>query len=104
VPWIDVVAPPILSKEWVMKNELLERLLSTLDIGIEAFAVCELRSGFRLVLKPVSAIEVHYVLKGTVHMTVAGASPIGCGPGSLIVVPPEQLVARRGIKQNDEKN
>ena len=71
-----------------MKNEFLERLLSTLDIGIEAFAVCELRRGFRLVLKPVSAIEVHYVLMGTVHMTVAGASPIVCGPGSLIVVPP----------------
>lgn len=71
-----------------MKNKLLERLLSTLDIGIEAFAVCELRRGFRLVLKPVSSIEVHYVLKGTVHLSVGGASPIVCGPGSLIVVPP----------------
>lgn len=76
------------TKEWVMRNEMLEQLLSTLDIAIEAFAVCELRRGFRLVLKPVNAIEVHYVLKGTIHMAVAGADPIVCGPGSLIVVPP----------------
>ena len=71
-----------------MRNEMLEQLLSTLDIAIEAFAVCELRPGFRLVLKPVNAIEFHYVFKGTVFMTVAGADPIVCGPGSLIVVPP----------------
>lgn len=71
-----------------MNNDLLERLLSALDIGIDAFAVCEVRRGFRLILKPIGAIEVHYVLKGTVHMYVAGAGAIVCGPGSLIVVPP----------------
>lgn len=71
-----------------MRERVLDRLLVTLDVGVEAFAICEVQSGARLVLEPLDAIVVHYVLAGTCHLLTSSNDPIACGPGSVIVVPP----------------
>ena len=72
-----------------MRDNDLEYLLSTLDVGIEATAICEIERGVRLVLQPSSAIEVHYVLDGTMHLTLSGSPPLVCSTGSLVIVPSE---------------
>jgi AraC-like DNA-binding protein len=66
----------------------LDRLLVTLDVAVKNFAVCEVARGKRLVGAPVDAIMVHYVLAGTMHMTIPGQEPIVCGPGCIAFVPP----------------
>jgi AraC family transcriptional regulator, activator of mtrCDE len=66
----------------------LDRLLTTLGVAVEAFAVCEVRRGLRLIFTPIKAIEVHYVLAGTMHLMVPGAKPVICQPGSVVIVPP----------------
>ena len=66
----------------------LDRLLITLGVAVEAFAVCEVRRGLRLIFTPINAIEVHYVLAGTMYLTVPGAKPKICQRGSVIIVPP----------------
>lgn len=71
-----------------MPERNLDRLLVTLDVAVNAFAICEVRRGYRLVGKPSNAIEVHYVLSGTMHLMVPGAPMIVCGPGSIVIVPP----------------
>lgn len=71
-----------------MKNPHLEQLLVTLDVAVDAIAVCEIQRGVRLVYRPVNAIEVHYVLEGTLHLNVSGAPQVICGPGSVAIVPP----------------
>jgi AraC family transcriptional activator of mtrCDE len=71
-----------------MAHTYLDRLLITLDVAVEAFAVCEVKKGFRLVNKPANAIEVHYVLAGTMHLLVAGAETVVCPRGTVVVVPP----------------
>lgn len=71
-----------------MTDRVLDRLLVTLDVAVEAFAICEVRKGVRLVLDPLEAIMVHYILAGTVHLTASRGDPVVCGPGSVIVVPP----------------
>src|ERR1700740_354546 len=48
-----------------MNEDDIERLLLTLDVAVEATAVCAVERGVRLVLQPKSFIEVHYVLNGT---------------------------------------
>jgi len=66
----------------------LDRLLIALGVAVEAFAICEVARGLRLIYTPVNAIEIHYVLAGTMHLMVAGAKPVICGPGSVVIVPP----------------
>jgi AraC family transcriptional activator of mtrCDE len=50
------------------RDEIVERLLLELDVSVDALAVCKVRRGIRLVFPPVDAIEVHYVLEGTLHL------------------------------------
>jgi AraC family transcriptional activator of mtrCDE len=71
-----------------MSEQILDRLLVTLDVTVEAFAICEIKRGLRLIARPKNAIEIHYVLAGTMHLMTPGAGPIVCGPGSLVVIPP----------------
>lgn len=71
-----------------MSDQILDRLLLTLDVAVEAFAVCEVARGTRLVARGGPDIEVHYILAGTMHLNVPGGAPIVCGPGTVIIVPP----------------
>lgn len=77
-----------------LQEPVLDRLLMTLDVAVEAFAICEVRRGLRL-LASSPAIEVHYVLSGTMHLMVPGQQPIICGPGSVVLIPPgmQQIIA-----------
>ncbi|QQN62258.1 helix-turn-helix transcriptional regulator [Bradyrhizobium diazoefficiens] len=70
-----------------MNDDDLEHLLSTLDVAVEAPVICEVESGVRLVLEPKRCIEFHYVLGGTMHLTVSGSPPLVCRTGSLVIVP-----------------
>jgi AraC family transcriptional activator of mtrCDE len=79
-----------------LNDDDIEHLLLTLDVAVEATAICEVECGVRLVLQPKSFIEVHYVLDGTMHLTVSGSLPLVCRAGSLVIVPPgasQSLVA-----------
>jgi len=67
---------------------ILDHLLATMDVAVEAFAICEVRKGFQLVGGPSAAIEVHYVLSGTMHLMIPGQPVIVCGPGSVVLIPP----------------
>lgn len=71
-----------------MTDTILDRLLVTLDVAVDGFAVCEVASGKRLVGRPCSDIEVHYVLAGMMYLSVPGRPTIACGQGSVVLVPP----------------
>lgn len=71
-----------------MTEPILDHLLATMDVVVEAFAICEVSKGFQLVGGPSAAIEVHYVLSGTMHLMVPGQPAIVCGPGSVVLIPP----------------
>ena len=66
----------------------LDRLLVTMDVAVQSFAVVEVKKGYRLIGSTVDAIMIHYVLAGTMHMEVAGFDPIVCGPGCVALLPP----------------
>lgn len=71
-----------------MAEPLLDHLLATMDVAVEAFAICEVRKGLRLIGGASKAIEVHYVLSGTMYLTVPGHPVMICPPGSVVIVPP----------------
>lgn len=68
----------------------LDRLLSAAPIDIQAFAVCEIGQDAELLIDPLPNIEVHYVLAGTLHLTIEGASPVQLRPGTIVVAPPHR--------------
>jgi AraC-like DNA-binding protein len=66
----------------------LDRLLVTLDVDVQSFALCQVQRGQRLIGDPVDAIMVHYVLVGTHVLTVPGHDPLICSEGSIVLIPP----------------
>lgn len=69
-------------------ERILDRLLVTMDVAVQSFAICEVKRGRRLIGASVDAIMVHYVLAGTMHMRVPGHEAIVCGPGCVALIPP----------------
>lgn len=71
-----------------MQEQILDRLLMTLDVAVDAFAICTVDRGLRMVTRGANEIEIHYVLSGTMYLDVPGHARIRCGPGSIVLVPP----------------
>lgn len=71
-----------------MDEQIVDRLLQTLDVAIDAFAICEVARGVKMVARGAPDIEVHYVLSGTMFLDVPGGQTIECGPGTVVLVPP----------------
>lgn len=85
-----------------MAAHALEKLLSTLDVRLHAFAVCEVADGARLVFEPMEVVVVHHVLQGRGVLETPGAPPATFGPGWILVVPPrcgQALVAGRAERE-----
>jgi AraC-like DNA-binding protein len=74
-----------------MKPATFDALLGTVSVEIEAFAICEISEGVRLIVPPVEMIVVHYILEGTAHVTIDGNESVEARPGSMLIVPPERL-------------
>src|SRR4051812_16760874 len=74
-----------------MATATVDALLEAVSVEIEAFAICEIGEGVRLIIPPVEMIEVHYVLEGTLHHTVDENESLEASPGSMLIVPPERL-------------
>lgn len=68
----------------------LDRLLTTLDVRVHAFAVCEVAPGRRLVFQPMDAVIVHYVLAGTGTLRTGGGGEVPFAPYRVLIVPPRQ--------------
>jgi AraC-like DNA-binding protein len=66
----------------------LDRLLVTLDVDVQSFALCQVQRGLRLIGDPVDAIMVHFVLVGTHVLTVPGHDPVICSEGAIVLIPP----------------
>ncbi len=68
----------------------LDRLLTSLDVRLHAFAVCNVASGNRLVFEAMDLVVVHYVLAGAGLLEVDGSPPRVVAPGMVLIVPPKR--------------
>lgn len=71
-----------------MAKHALDKLLTTLDVDLHAFAVCNVAVDARLVFQPMNVVVVHYVLSGSGFLEVRGSDPVGFDPGTILIVPP----------------
>jgi AraC-like DNA-binding protein len=86
-----------------MPDHVLDRLVTTLDVRLHAFAVCEIQSGARLNFDAMNVVVVHYVLSGEGVLTAKNASPVPFKAGALLIVPPNlsQSLTAGGIAERD---
>lgn len=68
-------------------SNILDRLLISLAVRLQAFAVCEIKTGWRLLFDPMEALVIHYVLAGKGTAAIGSRPPIPFKPHSIIVVP-----------------
>lgn len=54
--------------------ELIERLLATMEVGVEAFTSCDVRRGYDLTFDASAAATVHYCLDGNGELVINGSS------------------------------
>jgi AraC family transcriptional activator of mtrCDE len=76
-----------------MSTDLLASLLVKMNVDVDAFLICEISEGTRLLCRPLRFIELHYVLAGRMHLKIPGMNEIVCDPGSLVLVPPNTIQA-----------
>lgn len=69
-----------------LPTDALERLLQTLEVGLDAFAICEIEAGWRLTSTPMDADVVHFVLRGEGSLESNG-DRIPIAPHTIIIVP-----------------
>ena len=70
------------------EKRTLDHLLTTLDVNLHAFAVCEIAAGARLNFAAMDVVVVHHVLAGSGVLTVKDRDPIRFEAGSILIVPP----------------
>ncbi len=70
-----------------MASDILDRLLITLAVRLHAFAICEIKEGWRLTFAPMEAVTVHYVLAGSGILSVGNGASVPFGPQCMMFVP-----------------
>lgn len=80
---------------------LLDRLLASLEVRVNAFAVCEVHRGWSLVLDGIPAPLIHYVLKGSGTLRPEQGLPIRFTEHDLIVLPPLSRHIVEGLDGTD---
>ena len=73
-----------------MQSDLLDRLLMTLAVRLNAVSVCQIQRGWRLTFGPFEAITIHYVLRGSGSWRVEQGPWIPFSGHSIIIVPARQ--------------
>lgn len=70
-----------------MHDDTLERLLTTLEVRLDAMAVCEIGSTWRLRVGPVDTVICHFVVRGNGFLEY-GDRRIPLSAGTIVIVPP----------------
>jgi AraC-like DNA-binding protein len=66
---------------------LAERLLDSMDVRAEAFAICRIAHDAALHIPAISDLKIMYVLKGTMRLFVDGNDPLVSPAGSIVLLP-----------------
>jgi AraC-like DNA-binding protein len=75
---------------------LVEQLLNSMDVRIEAFALCRLGRDAALAIPAAPELKIIYVLTGTVHLSVEGSERQELPPGSIVLIPKNRAQVQAG--------
>lgn len=70
-----------------MPTDILDRLLTTLAVRVHAFALCEIKKGWRIAVDPMEGVTIHYILAGSGTIAVGEGKSIAFRPNCVVIVP-----------------
>jgi AraC-like DNA-binding protein len=70
-----------------VNSRSLNQLLNTLDVGLNALAVCEIGADWRLYVEPLETVICHFVLQGAGFLEFADQR-IAIAAGAILIIPP----------------
>ncbi|WP_440998117.1 AraC family transcriptional regulator [Arhodomonas sp. SL1] len=68
-------------------TEAAGALLRSLEVAVEAFAVCDVRAGWRLEAPAQGRVVVHYALQGEGTLRFSAGGSASFAPGTVVLVP-----------------
>jgi len=82
---------------------LVEHLLNSMDVRIEAFALCRVALDSALVIPGLPELKIIYVLTGTVYLTIEGNDRQELPPGSIVLIPKNKPQLQAGSKEPEHR-
>ena len=82
---------------------LVEQLLNSMDVRIDAFALCRLGLDSALAIPAAPELKIIYVLTGTVHLSVEGSERQELPPGSIVLIPKNRAQVQAGSKAPEHR-
>ena len=70
-----------------MRHDALERLVTTLDVRLNAIAVCEIGESWRLNVEALETVICHFAIRGRGFLEFRGRR-IPIAAGTIVIVPP----------------
>jgi AraC-like DNA-binding protein len=70
-----------------MNDTAIDQILAALTVNVKEFAVCEFSATSAIEIRPLDKIEVHFVLAGTLFLSLADGACIEAPMGSVVLVP-----------------
>jgi AraC family transcriptional activator of mtrCDE len=75
---------------------LVEQLLNSMDVRIEAFAFCRVGANAALAIPARNELKIIYVLTGTLYLTVEGCERQELPAGSIVLIPKNRTQVQAG--------
>ena len=79
----------------------IETLLSAFEVRVEPFAICDVRSGWRMDLDQLGYVTIHYALTGRGTIQIGQNHRFEFGPDTIVIVPRgmPQKIATQGARR-----
>lgn len=82
---------------------LVEQLLNSMDVRIDAFAICRLGLDAALAIPPAPELKIIYVMTGTVYLSVDGSERQELPPGSIVLLPKHRAQIQASSKRPEHR-
>jgi AraC family transcriptional activator of mtrCDE len=86
-----------------MKLDVIERLLANLEVGVGAFASCDIRRGHQLTFEARPAAGVHYCLEGKGALRIRNGKTVEVRQHSFVLLPPN-VIYSLGANEKEESD
>lgn len=94
---------PMPSGRSTLPAPLVEQLLNSMDVRIDAFAVCRLGSNAALAVPAADELKIIYILRGTVYLSLEGCDQQEMPEGSIVLIPKNLAQVQAGSRTPDRR-
>src|SRR3546814_4822259 len=95
--------PTMSSSRSTLPAALVEQLLNSMDVRIEAFAICLLGLNSALAIPAAPELKIISVMTGTLFLSVEGSERQELPPGSIVLMPKNRTQVQAKSKATEHR-